>query len=291
MFSHYAIRYYSQSENLMTSVERIMVYTNLEKEPGYNLEAFPSQDQDWPNGGEVKFRNVSLRYYPGGPQVLKNLSFDIQGKTRIGVVGRTGDGKSSMVAALLRMPDAEGEILVDGVRVQGINLKQSRRCFSVLDQTPFLFGATLRKNLDPLGMYQDAELWSALENVQLKVMVENLEGKLEYELCEKGENFSVGERQLICLTRTLLRRSKIIILDEPTAHVDPNTEETIWKIVNEKLKDATIITIAHRLNTVRDCDMILTLRNGEIAESGTFDYMLGQEGGVFHELATSQNIF
>ena len=290
MFSHYATRYYSEVENLMTSVERIMVYSNLDKEPGYDLEVLPPQSQDWPYDGEVKFKNVCLRYYPGGPQVLKNLSFDIQGKTRIGIVGRTGDGKSSIVAALLRMPEAEGEILVDAVRVQEINLKQSRRCFSVLDQTPFLFCATLRQNLDPLGAYQDAELWNVLESVQLKAMAEDLEGKLEYELSERGENFSVGERQLICLARTLLRRSKIVILDEPTAHVDPDTEETIWKIVNEKLKDATIITIAHRLNTVRDCDMILTMRNGEVAESGMFDSMLGQEGGIFHELAASQNI-
>ena len=270
----------------MTSVERIMTYANLDIEPGYKLDALPTQV--WPCDGGVKFENVSLRYYSGGPQVLKNLSFDIQGGARIGIVGRTGDGKSSIVAALLRMPEAEGNILIDGVSVSEVNLKQSRQCFTVLSQTPFLFTGSLRKNLDPLGKYQDADLWNVLENTQLKPLVENLEGKLDYELCERGANFSVGERQLICLARTLLRRSKIVILDEPTAHVDPGTEQTIWEIVNDKLKDTTLITVAHRLNTIRDCDHILVMRNGEVAECGSFESLLAQEGGIFHDMAVSQ---
>ena len=168
-----------------------------------------------------------------------------------------------------------------------MNLKQSRQCLTVLSQTPFLFTGSLRKNLDPSGVYEDAKLWNVLENVHLKLLVENLEGRLDHEWCESGANFSEGERQLICLARTLLRRSKIVILDEPTAHVDPGTEKTICKIVIEKFKDVTIMTIAHRLSTIQDCDDIIILKNGEVAESGSFEFLVGQKGGILHGMAVS----
>ena len=286
--SQYAVRQFSEVENLMTSVERVLTYTNIEPEPGYNIKTLPPIN--WPRNGHVSFRNVILRYYPGGPQVLKNLNFEIQGKTKLGIVGRTGDGKSSIVAALLRMPEAEGEIFIDDVSINRIQLQESRRCISVLSQTPVLFCGTLRKNLDPLEKHGDDELWNVLEEVKLNNLVENLEGKLDFELLEKGENLSVGERQLICLARTLLQQSKIVILDEPTAHVDPNTERTIWTTVHDKMKNSTIITIAHRLNTVKDCDVILVLREGQVAELDTLEALISREGGIFHNMAASQNL-
>ena len=264
-----------------------MAYTNLDSEPGYNIETLPPIN--WPCNGHVSFRNVFLRYYPGGPQVLKNLSFEIQGKTKLGIVGRTGDGKSSIVAALLRMPEAEGEIFIDGVSINSIQLQESRRCISVLSQFPLLFSGSLRKNLDPLEKHRDDELWNVLEEVKLTHLVEGLEGKLDYELLEKGENLSVGERQLICLARTLLQQSKIVILDEPTANVDPNTERTVWTTVREKLKNSTVITIAHRLNTVTDCDVILVLKEGQVAELDSINTLLAREGGVFYSMAISQS--
>ena len=158
------------------------------------------------------------------------------------------------------MPEADGEIGIDNVPIKSIQLQQSRKCISVLSQSPVLFSGSLRRNLDPLEKHRDDELWNALEEVKLHSMVENLEGQLDYAILERGENLSVGERQLICLARTLLQQSKIIILDEPTANVDPNTEKTIWTTVREKLKNSTVITIAHRLNTIKDCDVILVLR-------------------------------
>ena len=232
-----------------------MSYTSLDSEPGYKIKTRPPEN--WPNSGHVSFRNVSLRYYPGGPQVLKNLTFDIEGKLKLGIVGRTGDGKSSIVAALLRMPEADGEICIDGVSIKSVQLQESRKCISVLSQSPVFLSGTLRKNLVPLEKHRDDELWNVLEEVKMKTLVESLKGQLEYEVLERGENLSVGERQLICLARTLLKQSKIVILDEPTASVDPNTERTIWTTVHEKLKNSTVITIAHRLNTVKDCDAIL----------------------------------
>ena len=277
-YTQYAVRTFSDVENLMTSVERVITYTNLESEPGYKTKALPPKD--WPRDGHVTLRNVTMTHYEGGPQVLRNLNFSIEGKSRIGVVGRTGAGKSSFVAALLRMPDAKGDIIIDGVRINDINLKESRRCISVLSQVPVIFSGSLRRNLDPMNHHEDIHLWSALEDVQLKSFVENLNGQLEYELLERGANLSVGERQLVCLARTLLQDNRIVILDEPTAHVDPVTEQTIWKTVHEKLNNCTVITIAHRLDTIKTCDTILVMREGELTAFGTFDSLMGRESGV-----------
>ena len=276
--SQFAVRQFAEVENLMTSVERVLAYTSLHQEPGYAIKTLPPIG--WPRNGHVSFNNVVMRYYPSGPQVLKNLTFEIQAKSKLGIVGRTGDGKSSIVAALLRMPEAEGDIFIDDVCITSIQLQESRKCISVLNQSPVLFSGSLRKNLDPLEDHRDDELWNVLEEVKLTSLVETLEGELDYQLFEGGENLSVGERQLICLARTLLQQSKIVILDEPTAYVDPGTEKTIWTTVHEKLKDSTVITIAHRLNTVKDCDVILLLKEGHIASLGSFDTLLGLEKGA-----------
>ena len=271
----------------MTSVERVMTYTNLDSEPGYKVERHPPEH--WPRKGDIELKNVTLTYYPGGPQVLKKINLRIEGGTKIGVAGRTGAGKSSFVSALLRMPDADGEILVDDVRVKEINLQEARRGISVLGQTPVLFGGSLRKNLDVMAQFEDAELWRALDDVQLKGLVESLEGQLDHELLEHGANVSVGERQLICLARVLLQQNKIIILDEPTAHVDPDTEQTIWRIVREKLKDCTVITIAHRLNTIKDCERTLLFKKGEVDEFDRFA-LVNKKGSTLSEMARVADI-
>ena len=269
--TQYAVRKTSDVENFMTSVERVMTYTKLDSEPGYKVQRLPPEH--WPREGNITFKDVSLTYYPGGPQVLKKINLKIKGGTKIGVAGRTGAGKSSFVAALIRMPDADGDILIDDIPIKQINLQEARRCISVLGQSPVLFSGSLRRNLDLLDQLQDADLWQALEDVQLKASVESLDGKLDHELLEHGANVSVGERQLICLARVLLQQSKIVILDEPTAHVDPETEQTIWNVVREKLKDSTVITIAHRLSTIKDCDMILVLKDGKVDEFDKFDVL------------------
>lgn len=267
----------------MTSVERVNTYTKLNSEPGYKVERLPPAQ--WPNNGDITFTDVSLTYYPGGPRVLREINLGIKGGAKIGVAGRTGAGKSSFVAALMRMPDADGEIKIDDIPVKEINIKAARRCISVLGQNPVLFSGSLRRNLDVLGQYEDVDLWRVLEDVQLKYLVEGLDGQLEYKLLEHGANVSVGERQLICLARVLLHRSRIIILDEPTAHVDPETEETIWKVVRDKLKDSTVITIAHRLNTIRDCEMILVLKDGEVYGFDKLDSLINKKGSNLGELA------
>ena len=280
--TQFTVRQLTDIETLMTSVERAMTYTELESEPGYNVQRNPLEL--WPHEGNIAFKDVSLTYYPGGPQSLKDITLNINGGAKVGIAGRTGAGKSSFVAALTRMPEADGDILIDNVCIRDINLQESRRAITILGQNPALFIGTVRQNLDLMEQFEDAELWRALEKVQLKSLVENLEGQLDHKLLEHGANLSVGERQLICLARVLLQQKNIVILDEPTAHVDPDTEQTIWNIVREELKSSTVITIAHRLNTIRDSDKILVLKNGEVAGFDTFNVLINRKGGILSEL-------
>ena len=290
--AHVAVQELSNVENQMTSVERVMTYTEIKPESGYLIEA--KTPEHWPRDGSIAFNDVSLKYYPGGPQVLKNLNVNIERKAHIGVAGRTGAGKSSLIAALLRMPEAMGVITIDGVNLATINLHDSRRCISVLGQTPVLFSGTLRRNLDVMGLHEDADLWRVLEKVQLKSLVEDLEGHLDYEVSEGGGNLSVGERQLLCLARVLLQQNKVVILDEPTAHVDPSTERTIQTAVRDQLKECTVITVAHRLNTIRDCDKILVMEGGTVVEYDSYDELMRKAGdedgdGVFADMANKQD--
>ena len=283
-----AVRQFADVADAMTCVERVMAYAKLKPEPGYDIRTLPPVN--WPNASNLSFRDISLRYYPGGPQVLKHLTFDIPEKQKLGIVGRTGDGKSSIVGVLLGMPEAGGEIFIGGVSIKGLQLQESRKCVSVLSQSPVLLSGTIRKNLDPLDKHRDDELWNVLEEVTIRNLVENLEGQLDNELLERGENLSVGERQLICLARTLLPQNIIVVLDEPTVSVDPKTEQIIWTTVLEKLKNSTVITIAHRLNTVQNCDKILVLKEGQVAEMDTIDTLLGEESGIFYSMAASQKL-
>ena len=282
LWTQYAVKKSVEVETLMTSVERVMTYTELEPEPGYKVERKPPGI--WPHEGNIVLKDVCLTYYPGGPQSLKNITLNINGGTKIGIAGRTGAGKSSFVAALMRMPEPGGDVFIDNVNIKDITLRESRRAITVLGQNPALFSGTVRQNLDLMEQFEDAELWRALEQVQLKSLVENLQGQLNHELLEHGENFSVGERQLICLARVLLQQKKIVILDEPTAHVDPDTEQTIWNIVDEKLKNSTVITVAHRLNTIRDCDKILVLKSGEVEGFDSFDVPVNRKGGILSKM-------
>ena len=281
--AQFSVRQLSEVENLMTSVERVMTYAKLDTEPGYDNETRPPEG--WPDNADIRFINVSLRYHKDGPKVLKNINLSIDGKAKIGIAGRTGAGKSSIVASLLRMPDAEGDITIDGVNIKSLNLQECRRYISVLGQNPVLFSGTLRMNLDPLEKHNDDKLWDVLNEVKLKSLVQNLKGCLDFEISERAANLSVGEQQLVCLARVLAEGNKIIILDEPTAHVDPKMERAIQEIIHNKLQDCTIITIAHHLNTIKDCDKIFVFQDGEVAESGAYEELLKIDGGVFATMA------
>ena len=263
----------------MTSVERVMTYTEIEQEPGYQIDFQPSQK--WPSRGEIQVRDLSLVYYRGGPEVLKSLSFTVNAYEKLAIAGRTGAGKSSIVAALFRMPEATGEIIIDGVNINSINIRSSRQAFSVITQDPALFTGSLRMNLDPFQEYKDKELWDALEEACLKAMVKKLPQQLNEEVKEHGANFSVGERQLLCLARALLKKSRIIVMDEATANVDYKTDKLIQETIRTKFKRCTVITIAHRLNTVIDYDRVLVLDNGRVTAFDKPQNVLEKERVLF----------
>ena len=182
------------------------------------------------------------------------------------------------------------QIIIDGVDIKELNLQASRRSMAVITQDPILFSGSLRRNLDPFSLYENHDLWSTLEEVQLKALVQQLPEQLEYKLRESGSNFSVGERQLVCLARALLRKSKIIILDEATANVDYKTDRLIQEVIRDRFKDSTVLTIAHRLNTIMDYDKVLVMDEGRVVEFAKPEVLLQNDGGYFTRLVQTHNM-
>ncbi|CAK6978676.1 ATP-binding cassette sub-family C member 4-like [Scomber scombrus] len=277
----WTVRQSAELENMMTSVERVVEYTELKSEAPWETEKRPPPD--WPNRGLLTFDRVNLSYGPDGPPVLKDISATFRPSEKVGIVGRTGAGKSSLVSALFRLAEPQGKIYIDGVLTSEIGLHDLRRKMSIIPQDPVLFTDTVRKNLDPFDQHTDEALWIALDEVQLKCVVEELPGKLETVLAESGSNFSVGQRQLVCLARAVLRKNRILVVDEATANVDPRTDELIQKTIRDKFRECTVLTIAHRLNTIIDSDRILVLDSGGIQELDR-PFTLLQTEGAFYKM-------
>ncbi|XP_012339261.1 probable multidrug resistance-associated protein lethal(2)03659 [Apis florea] len=273
----WGMRQSTELENQMTSVERVLEYTNLESEPP--LESTPDKKpkESWPEEGKIEFQNVSMRYSPTESPVLKNLNLMIYSHEKIGIVGRTGAGKSSLISAIFRLAYLDGVIKIDDIPIHEIGLHDLRSKISIIPQEPFLFSGSLRKNLDPFDNYNDDELWQALDEVELK------EYNLQSHINEGGSNLSVGQRQLVCLARAIIKNNPILVLDEATANVDPHTDELIQKTIRVKFAKCTVLTIAHRLNTVMDSDRILVMDAGNAVE---FDapHVLIQRNGYLNSM-------
>jgi len=307
--SIWCLRAYCNLQGQLVAVERLDEYLVKRTEaPAETGVCLPKQ---WPQEGRIEFKNYSTRYREGLDLVMKNVSFTVQPAEKVGIVGRTGAGKSSLTLALFRIIEAAdsywarssaqdvkdvsalleqeplldgGSIEIDGVDISTVGLHTLRQHLAIIPQDPTLFAGTVRDNLDFSGKASDSDLWEALERAHLKEHVSSLAGGLSFEVAQNGENFSVGQRSLICLARALLRKTKILVLDEATAAVDVETDELIQKTIRKEFKDRTILTIAHRIKTVMDSDKILVLEQGRVEEYESPKVLLARKG-LFHSLA------
>ena len=282
----FTVRSITELEGQMNAVERANYYCNdLPQEEA--AEKDPGPPENWPSTGQMQITDVRMRYREELDLVLKGVNVNIAGGEKVGVVGRTGSGKSSLMIAILRMVEVvDGQITVDGVDLRALGLNDVRKKITIIPQDPVMFSGTIRFNLDPFNQHTDAELWSALEKSNMKSFVEEFDGGLDAIVSEYGENISAGQRQVICLTRALLRNSKILILDEASSALDTESDRMMQQTIRTYLKDATILTIAHRLFTLADYDKIIVMDDGIVAEYGSPADLLNN-GGHFAKLVKS----
>eukprot|EP00808_Paulinella_micropora_P011366 g41749.t1 len=308
----WCVRQVAETENSMTAVERVDYFRGLEPEdpllrslpqadltpvllhPERSLSKQPhsrsSPAAPWPSAGSVQFSRVKMSYNPDGKNpVLKDVSFSIPHGSRVGIVGRTGAGKSSLFQALLRMTPAlqQGEIRVAGVDIASLPLYVLRSGCSVIPQDPTLFLGSLRRNLDPADLHSDQELMTCLQRVHLGEKLDTLPGGLYYQVEESGLNLSVGERQLLCLARALLRKTKVILIDEATANVDQKTDKLIQHTIRTALTGCTVLTIAHRLQTILDSDLVLVMEDGRCVECAPPSQLRADKSSLFAQLLAS----
>uniref|UniRef100_A0A3B3U9L9 ATP binding cassette subfamily C member 3 n=1 Tax=Poecilia latipinna TaxID=48699 RepID=A0A3B3U9L9_9TELE len=284
MSLNWMVRMTSDLENNIVAVERVKEYSETKTEAPWEVEE-KKPPPEWPTQGNVEFNEYSVRYREGLDLVLRNITLSVKGGEKIGIVGRTGAGKSSMTLCLFRLLEAAGgEITIDGVKISEIGLHDLRSKLTIIPQEPVLFSGTLRMNLDPFEKYSDDDVWKALEHSHLHKFVSNQPAKLELECSEGGENLSVGQRQLVCLARALLRKTRILVLDEATAAIDLETDDLIQSTIRTQFEDCTVFTIAHRLNTIMDYTRVLVLDKGQIAEFDTPTNLISKRG-IFYGMA------
>jgi ABC-type multidrug transport system fused ATPase/permease subunit len=279
---NWAIRSISIAESNLTSFERIEHYTRTTSEAKGGLAPPP----EWPHAGQIILSKLTVRYRPELLPALLDISVEIPSGCRVGIVGRTGSGKSTLILSFMRLLEAEsGAITIDGINISQLDLSDLRSRISVVSQEPVLFSGPLRESVDPFGEFSDTEVLDSLTRVGLGPKVSQLASGLRSEVYEGGSNFSAGERQLICLARALLRKSKVIILDEATASVDAETDYLVQQTIRNECKGATLLVIAHRLGTIGDSDLIMVIENGRLVEVGKPQQLLKRDGSHLSAVA------
>ncbi|KAJ4951568.1 hypothetical protein NE237_028400 [Protea cynaroides] len=270
--------------NQIISVERLNQYMHIPSEaPEAIQENRPPPT--WPGAGKVEIRNLQIRYRPDTPLVLSGISCTFEGGHKIGIVGRTGSGKTTLISALFRLVEPTGgKIIIDNLDISMIGLHDLRSRIGIIPQDPTLFNGTLRHNLDPLSQHDDNEIWEVLRKCQLLEAVQEKEKGLDALVIDDGANWSMGQRQLFCLGRALLKRSRILVLDEATASIDNATDAILQKTIRTEFADSTVITVAHRIPTVMDCTKVLAMCDGEAVEFDEPTTLMKREGSLFGQL-------
>lgn len=290
MFLKAAVTSGAMFESRFNSVERLVHYWSLPQEAAAKKpEAEPKPE--WPQHGQIEYQDVWMRYRPELDPVLKGVSFTVFPGEKIGIVGRTGSGKSSLIVTLFRLVEPyQGAIVLDGHNLLTLGLDDVRGRIAAIPQDPVLFSGSVRTNLDPYARHNDAELWDALGHVALKEVVAGLPEALSARVAENGENFSVGQRQLLCVARALLRQPRVLVADEATASVDSETDSLIQKTIRREFKDCTVLTIAHRINTILDSSKVLVMEDGVVKEYDSVAGLMGRRESTFRGMVVEAGL-
>ncbi|KAK9927051.1 hypothetical protein M0R45_024256 [Rubus argutus] len=279
-----SVKFQCMLANSIISVERLEQYMHIPSEAPEVIEDNRPM-QNWPTVGRVEIHDLKVRYRPNAPLVLRGISCIIEGGYKVGIVGRTGSGKTTLISVLFRLVEpTEGKVIVDGYDICTIGLHDLRSCFGIIPQDPTLFSGSVRFNLDPLSKHTDHEIWQVLEKCQLREVIQEKEEGLDSLVVQDGTNWSMGQRQLFCLGRALLKRSRILVLDEATASMDNATDSILQKTIRTEFADCTVITVAHRIPTVMDCTKVLAIADGKLVEYDEPTKLMNNERSLFGQL-------